>query len=932
MCVASIDAKDLYVAGRSPKGEYTLKLADGRWNYRKFINTIPYSLDLIQLRDVYYRAYRNRRFSWWDMGKEYTTTVVNVTFKYSVKSFNRINKYTYLRLGYAFGDLDMSDCICVQDGELVAIEVGRPVAHPVDAEVLAPYFRYDGECYVEDKSMPVDMSRADLRHELYENGFDIDGVHYVRFKRSSGSARVGKCLFIDARMYTRMHNWDLCGLQVYKWDYIDIAAFESYISLTSSSIIDTMYIQPENILLIDDYTSKFRDDAVATYLDKEGNVRTEHMEVEVANSIWDGQSLMDTSLFGNYSKYGFLLLRNRFFKSAAFHCNIQAFFRDNGITSVSQLRGKTRAKRIEDIKLITTPSSIKYLKFGSFDAWLDNLDPMFGVVKHEKPTHHFGGRLVQTHYQLINTLQMTQAEVGELLAPSLEYMHEMKTIPAVFRDYIKYPDNMVLGEEPLVSKNEVTYKMLGLTEKFTHTRLYKDFRDECIKSFLRDMRKGRILVNGTYCTMCGNPMEMLRSSIGDFRGESSMTPGTVYTTRFAHGQKILGSRSPHVTMGNVLLTVNTFHPEIARYFRPTPEIVYVNSINENLLERLSGCDFDSDSMLMTDNEILIRAAERNYDKFAVPTRLINAVTKKTAYLNNSLAELDIKTSDNKIGEIINLSQELNTRLWHMVNNGAAPDSKEVQDLYCDIAFLDVLSNLEIDRAKKTLPVDNAAELAKLKRKHSQKDVDGRNIKPNFFKPVAQAKGYYNIERNVYKRHDTSMDYVQAILNKRKNMPRDYTPDLPFFEMLENEGPRNPQRKRMADKIIAAAQEHRAKMTYIWSQNRDMGTSERYALAERERATFQNYLARLRFDNHSIKYLFRVLETKEHAAIRSLLFYSLFSLPNKSIYDMLEQQREYIPKIAEDPLGDIDIFGVRHSVVIEDALGNVEKMDTLLLNA
>ena len=41
-----------------------------------------------------------------------------------------------------------------------------------------------------------------LREYFYENGFHIDGIHYVRYKRSAGSSREGKCLFIDERLYT----------------------------------------------------------------------------------------------------------------------------------------------------------------------------------------------------------------------------------------------------------------------------------------------------------------------------------------------------------------------------------------------------------------------------------------------------------------------------------------------------------------------------------------------------------------------------------------------------------------------------------------------------------------------------------------------------------------------------------------------------------
>lgn len=593
MYIASLDAKDIYLANNTirenPIG-FTLLLKDGSVNYRKFINTLPYSLDLIKLREVYERAYRNRNFSWFNQEKEYTTRVINVTFKYAIKEFNRCGDGVYVRRGYTFTDVELTDCVDVRDGVLIAIRPDADVESPINAEILGKYFCYADGQYHRSGQMPTEVGRADLRKELYVNGFYVDGVKYVRFKRSSGSARVGKCLFIDERLYNRMHCWDKAGLRIQKGDTLDIAAFESYISLTSSSIIDTMEIEPHNILLIDDYESCFKDNAVASFLNEDGELCTEHKEVDVNNSIWDGQSLMDTTLFGKYYRYGFLLLRNRFFKSAAFHCNIQQFFADHGITEVSQLNGRTRAERIEDIKLITTPSSIKYLKFGSFDQWLDNLDTTFGIVKHEKPTHHFDGRLVQTHYQLINTLQLSPAEVEELLKPSLDYVRQLKANPAVFRNHISFPEDVEINYEPMFNKNDIVYSLLGITDKFAETRLYADFRNASIKSFVKYLRKGKLFVNGTYCTLCGNPMEMLYSSIGQFDGTSQIGVGKVHNIRFPYGATLLGSRSPHVTMGNVWLTENAANEEIDAYFRCTNEIIYVNAINENLLERLSGAD------------------------------------------------------------------------------------------------------------------------------------------------------------------------------------------------------------------------------------------------------------------------------------------------------------------------------------------------------
>ena len=64
----------------------------------------------------------------------------------------------------------------------------------------------------------------ELRKHFYENGFNVDGVHYVRYKRSAGSSREGNCLFIDERIYKAMTKWSDCGL---KPNY-DLASWESY--------------------------------------------------------------------------------------------------------------------------------------------------------------------------------------------------------------------------------------------------------------------------------------------------------------------------------------------------------------------------------------------------------------------------------------------------------------------------------------------------------------------------------------------------------------------------------------------------------------------------------------------------------------------------------------------------------------------------------
>lgn len=66
---------------------------------------------------------------------------------------------------------------------------------------------------------------------------------------------------------------------------------------------------------------------------RDGKLSAEQKSVQITNEIWDGESLLDESLFtGNYADKHMLLLRNKFFKSCAFRTRLQKWFKDKNIT------------------------------------------------------------------------------------------------------------------------------------------------------------------------------------------------------------------------------------------------------------------------------------------------------------------------------------------------------------------------------------------------------------------------------------------------------------------------------------------------------------------------------------------------------------------------------------------------------------------------
>jgi len=933
--IPSVDAKDIYLSSHyiegNPEG-YDLKCTDGQLNLRRFTNTLDDSLDLMALSDIYRKRYRRNDFTFQINHHMYSTCVINLTFQYSVREWNQMNRNTFVKLGYDYRKLTFQDCIARNDaGEIVGIRIGEAVLSPAaklpdcflveDVETEKKNTDQNGEATEKEIQKQYKMAKepktvktgAQLRKELYEKGFICNGIKYCRMKRSSGSARIGKCLFVREELSLPILKYSSGGFLPKKGQEIDLAAYESYIALPSSSIIDTIAISPENILVIDDYVSIFREDVIETHSEN-GWLATSEKNCQISNSIWDGQSLIDSSLMGSYACYGMLLLRNLMFKSCCFHCNIQQWFQDNHITDISQLNGRTRAARIEDVKLITTPSSIKYLKFDTLDHWLDNLYPRFGIVKHDKKTHLFGGRLVQTHYQLLNTLWLSREETSEFLQEALDFAQQLRSNPAVVRYYINYPDISECRpmERPMLTKNDVVYHLMCMNDQFTNTKYYQEFLHDLLASYYKNLKNGHVFVNGNYSTLLGNPVEMLKQAVGAFHGESQIGTGNIHSTRFAYGKTLLGSRSPHVTMGNIWLATNKENELIDRYFPLTDEIICINSIGENVLQRLSGADFDSDTVLLTDNEILIRAAKRNYSLFKTPTSFVAARKIKRYYTPEEQADLDIKTSCNKIGEIINLSQELNSLFWDKMHNGASYDS--LKGLYYDICQLDVMSGIEIDKAKKEFDIDTGKELKKMRLKYREEfREEGHDKKktPHFFAHISKQKGCYNPQKKDYCKYNTTMDYLQTIVNGFKIKNPYKKKWLPFVSLLDSSFYRTSGvNQEQINRIYGILEKYVSEKKLIYSS--DLAKEDKL---QRSRILYQNLISQIESERIGFSTLYKLLsslEEKEYTQIKNILLQILFLCGNKSFNKAILSSCRPVEQIEEGG-DDICLFGLGYKI-------------------
>ena len=639
-----------------------------------------------------------------------------------------------------------------------------------------------------------DKGIKDIREELYKNGFILNGIPYKRYKRSCGSSREGNCLFIMEKYLEKMSKWSDTGLSP-KLTKSSIASWEAYRALSLSSIDDIVIIPFNSILFIDDKEDEFKTTSIVIEENKEKKVvEANEREILIKNKIWDGEALLDESLFtGSYKKRSMLLLRNKFFKSCGFRTDLQKFFKDHNITKISDLSEDviTFAENISDIKMVVTPSSLKFLKFmdGGLNKdnlleWYENINNIYGVVKYDKKTPHFNGRLVQTSYQFINTLNLSREDVDKLLERSKNYIENVwkdddnyaRLIYHLDKAY-KKDSNYILNIDDedidisLATREELILKALRMNIDFVKTEYFRRFKYDNIKSAKEKIKKGKILVSGTYATLFGNGAELLLSLTKDGYKEKIMKDNTIYSKKFKDKELIAGARSPHITMGNILLRTNDLENDFINTYFPnlSEEIVCVNAIGENIQQMLNGCDYDSDTILLTNDSVIVDAARKEENKFLVPVSNIDELNDDdidelndddSEKLTRRLVNLDHTSSNNSIGEIVNKSQKLNSHLWDEANK-----NHKIDDIYKDICKLAVFSGIEIDSAKKTYVNDANDIMPKL-------DNDYNLKYPKFFKDIydktcEKYKAVFDGEIDNNLSYKEKMDYIND--KKKENV-------------------------------------------------------------------------------------------------------------------------------------------------------------------
>lgn len=601
----------------------------------------------------------------------------------------------------------------------------------------------------ENKDKYKKISADDLRIDHYVNGVDIkypkynkktkqydyEIIHYKMLYRSTGKAKKGSVLFIKSSLWKKAHNFLWMGLKLPKKN-APIVEIGAYSSLIASSIEGKVQIRPENILILKDVESFFKTKVLSIELDKNQHCQgIERNNYEVKNVLFDGQALIDESIFPEWGD-GYVLLRHHFFKAAAFCTKIQKYFKDyfgdnyNTATVTDMWGNKHLAK---DIQLITTDQATKWLKFDvSYEYWSDRVREngcWFGIVKTAHKSKH--GNKQRMSYQMVNSLNINT--MGEVLSDSVQYIEQLKNDDNVFFDYLQRWKNFS-------NDFEVLYELCQQNPDFVNCDYFRERRTKIISAYLKDLKSGHIIQNADNLVIVGNPYGMLMHSVGENPLEDptlNHEDGTIqcWTARFDDGEYLAAFRSPYNSDANLGYLHNHYHPYFDKYFNLGKLIICVNLIGTDFQARENGSDQDSDQVYVTNEKNIVEHAKYCYAYY--PTVDNNIPMEKNIYgrdiKNFAIVDNKIASTQLDIGESSNVAQ---VGLSYTYNEFGKDFEK-----YVDI--LAVLAQCSIDNAKKTFSVNIHEEIQRIRNELNIKEFGY----PSFFgliKPEVRNKINPNI--------------------------------------------------------------------------------------------------------------------------------------------------------------------------------------------
>ena len=608
-------------------------------------------------------------------------------------------------------------------------------------------------------------------------GFSINGKRYVRLLGTNGGIKNSTIVFVSERLAAELRRRVENGRDPNK--ELVTAKLEAYKALTCSASNPISF--PKGILVVNDAETEFFSDLISLSDENDGEpVMEEKHHQPVTMDASDGYGIMLPALAERWSKelgldYTVSGVNTRFSfeKGMLFTFDFLEFAEKvAGSYFVRDAWGnETDLRKVE---AIFTTSMVKL--WDSYQSCEDYVrislenGYTFGAAK-VCPKELEQER--NLNYQFIQSYNLTEAEIDELIAPTMEEIRDV--LNGDWRKTVLFLKGSGLSARAVENLNDDYVKAIMidrrvLDDPFIQSNLY-----QLIRNRINEAKVGVLKVHGNYSIVSGDPYLLCQSMFG-MEKTGLLKAGEIYNEYWADSgsDRLACFRAPMTCHNNIRLVRPAKDEQVRHWFRYLSTATVFNAW-DTAAAALNGMDADGDLVMLTDNRVLV-------DRLNVLPALMCVQRKadKRVSVEDDFIRSNIESFGNEIGQTTNWITSM-----FEVRSGFAPDSEEYKALSYRIRCGQLYQQNSIDKAKGIVCKPMPKEWHD---RHAANRIEDEEKRSFYRSIVADRKPYFMryIYPSLMKQYNTYIKNINRNALREFQMSVDELRELPEDKLTERQ--------------------------------------------------------------------------------------------------------------------------------------------------
>lgn len=564
-------------------------------------------------------------------------------------------------------------------------------------------FKQDYVTVVMDKKSHYDRANK---------GFYINGVLYKRLICTTNGVKTSSVVYVSDNLHDELKK----RIENGKNNEIKLvpAKLGAYEALAASASLPVSWPKdkyakiPGGIIVVNDCYTKFKTDLInidTSDKTKEPVVKFAPNE-EVINDCSDGCSMMLPSLSRRWN--GEL---NKDYNNTMSGCNLRCAwtkgmtFTFDFIKFAEEIVGASEDNQdkyiitdvwgdkrdIREAELILTESQLKL--WNCYSSWEDYYNKCLEnkyTIRVAKTAPHECDDIRQLNYQFIQSLELDDDDIGELIAPTV---NEIKDIMGLDPNRsIVYLCGKGLDDKT-VRYADPCAKALMIDKETIKDPYIRSKIKKMINKRIRDAKIGVLDVRGNFQILSGDLYALCENIFG-MEPRGLLKAGEIYSKYWSDNgvDRVLCFRAPMSNAHSIVAQNISYSNNAKEWFKYIDTCVVVNAW-DSMPMALNGFDFDGDLLFTTNNAPLMR---RQTNLPAL--NCIQHKAKKKITLEEDVVKANKQGFGSKIGSITNRITAITSLMANY-----EPGSIEYEILKYRTQCGQALQQEEIDKAKGIIP-------------------------------------------------------------------------------------------------------------------------------------------------------------------------------------------------------------------------------------